>query len=58
VPGFISVLFLRKWFIARSIAFVASLPIGWWLLGNIPAQMSLLLAWLLVLLAHRKHFGK
>jgi glycerol-3-phosphate acyltransferase PlsY len=58
VPGFISVLFIHKWFIARSIAFVCSLPIGWWLLGNFPSRMSLLIGWLLVLLAHRDHFGK
>ncbi len=58
IPGFISLAFLNKWFIARTVAFVASLPLGWYLLGNFPARLSLLLAWLLVLLAHREHIGK
>lgn len=58
IPGMLAGLIARKSFVARTVAFMASLPIGWWLLRGTPARVSLVLAWSLVLLAHRSYFAK
>lgn len=66
-PGLLALLIFRKGFAARAAAFLTSLGFGWWYLGHAdyhptffgrPAQICLLLSWLLVLLAHRGHFAK
>lgn len=58
VPGLVAWLVFRRGFAARAAAFVASLPAAWWLVPGAAARASFVLAWLLVLLAHRSHFGK
>jgi hypothetical protein len=58
IPGLLVGVITRKGFLARTIAFMASLPVGWFLLQGRPKQVSLLLAWLMVLLAHREYFAK
>jgi glycerol-3-phosphate acyltransferase PlsY len=68
IPGLlIGKLVSKKGFAVRAVAFVASLGIGLWIMRRNgthqayyrpPAQMCLVLSWLLVLLAHRSHFGK
>ncbi|MGH7995967.1 MAG: glycerol-3-phosphate acyltransferase [Opitutaceae bacterium] len=58
VPGLAAGIFFPKGFVVRSIAFLASLPIGWWLISDPPGRCSFILAWSLVLLAHRDHFAK
>lgn len=58
IPGIAAGLLARKSFVARATAYVVSLPVGWWLLQGHANHASLLLAWLLVLLAHRQYFAK
>lgn len=67
IPGLIAGLVFRKGFVARAVAFTTSLGCGFWILRRngthqaytgAPAQICLVLSWLLVLLAHRDHFGK
>jgi len=67
IPGSIVGLIWRKGFAARAIAFTTSLGFGLWIMrrngthqayAGVPAQICLVLSWLLVLLAHRSHFGK
>ena len=58
IPGLALGALTRSGFAARAVAFLASLAIGEWLLPGRAARVSLLLAWLLVLAAHRSHFSK
>lgn len=67
IPGLLFGLVVHKGFAVRTVAFLASLPIGWCLIGGpayhrgIPgsvAQLALLASWAMVLLAHRGHFAK
>jgi glycerol-3-phosphate acyltransferase PlsY len=58
IPGVLAGLITRKGFVARAVAFLASLPIGEFLLHDKPARISLFLGWTLVLLAHRSYFSK
>jgi glycerol-3-phosphate acyltransferase PlsY len=67
IPGLIAGLIFRKGFVARAVAYLTSLGTGLWLLRGpgwhqaytgAVAQVCLGLSWLLVLLAHRSHFGK
>jgi glycerol-3-phosphate acyltransferase PlsY len=67
IPGLLVGLVVHKGFAIRAVAFLASLPVGWYLVGGpayhrgIPgslAQLALLASWAMVLLAHRGHFAK
>ena len=58
VLGLAAGLATRKSFAARAVAFIASLPMGWYLIHGLPTHASFLLAWSLVLLAHRSYLGK
>lgn len=67
IPGLIAGILAHKGFAARAVAFLASLPIGWYLLRGpdyhqgIPGsitQLALVISWSMVLLAHRAHFAK
>jgi glycerol-3-phosphate acyltransferase PlsY len=58
VPGLVAGVVFRKAFAARALAFLASLPAALWLLAETAPRVSFLLAWALVLLAHRNHFAK
>ena len=58
IPGLLAGILTRKGFVARAVAFLASLGLGECLLKDRAARVSLLIAWLLVLLAHRSHFSK
>lgn len=58
IPGALAWAIVRKGFAAKAAAFAASLPIGWWLVPTMQGRTALVLAWLLVLLAHRQYFGK
>jgi len=57
-PGLLAWLVFRRGFAARVGAFLASLPVGLWLLPDPASRTALVIAWLLVLLAHRRYFGK
>lgn len=58
IPGLAAGWIARRGFAARATAFLASLPIGLWLLPGRPARLCLFIAWALVLLAHRSHFAR
>ncbi|HZZ59463.1 MAG TPA: glycerol-3-phosphate acyltransferase [Opitutaceae bacterium] len=67
IPGLLFGLVVHKGFAVRAVGFLASLPIGWWLLRGpvyhqgIPgtiAQLALASCFSMVLLAHRGHFAK
>lgn len=58
IPGLLIGVFAPKGFIVRSVAFLASLPIAWWAMPGFEVRTSLIVAWVLVLLAHRDHFAK
>jgi glycerol-3-phosphate acyltransferase PlsY len=67
IPGLIVGIWFRKGFAARAAAYASSLGFGLWILRRpgwhqgytgVPAQIGLVLSWLLVLLAHREHFAK
>jgi glycerol-3-phosphate acyltransferase PlsY len=57
-PGLILWMALRKGFVPRAVAFLASLPLGLWLVPGLVSRLCFTTAWLLVLLAHRSYFGK
>ena len=58
IPGLAAGWLTGKSFWGRLVAFLFSLPVGLYLLHEFPARISLFLAWVLVLLAHRSHFSK
>ena len=58
IPGLAAGFLARNSFIARIVAFTMSLPVGLWFLPGRANRVSLVLAWLLVLLAHRSYFAK
>jgi glycerol-3-phosphate acyltransferase PlsY len=58
IPGLIAGKLTGKSFWGRFVAFLFSLPVGLCLLHGLPARIALFSAWVLVLLAHRSHFGK
>jgi glycerol-3-phosphate acyltransferase PlsY len=58
MPGLAAWIAWRKGFAARAAAFLASLPAPWWLVSGTASRASFILAWLLVLLAHRSYLGK
>ncbi len=58
IPGAVAWAILRKGFATKAAAFASSLPIACWLVPAAPGRAALVLAWLLVLLAHRQYFGK
>jgi glycerol-3-phosphate acyltransferase PlsY len=57
-PALLAGLIARKGIAFRVVAFIACLPIGLWLLPGLPDRVSLTAAWCMVLLAHRRLFGK
>jgi glycerol-3-phosphate acyltransferase PlsY len=58
LPGLLTGLFFRKGFIMRMVAFLSSLPIGWWLIPTQSGRTCFIIAWSLVLLAHRSYFAR
>lgn len=58
LPGLLSGMFVQKGFVIRSVAFLASLPIGWLAIPGEEGRCALVLTWSLVLLAHRSHFTR